>query len=226
MSSQIRPSFFEGIMAPIITYQKIIETLSTIWSADITSIPYIKSSEWIDSNINQIQKALNQKESTLRKNSSSMTILIQVRCIITDLNLFKRIPKWKVILESLFKLGLLNLKTIEPVILKEYYKMDLNSRKMMIYFFILSNSLELTSNPYLSSKWSIDDFVQRASWVRKHTEEIMKLFNLRKTYRRRSNLDQTVFLANQIFLRFTGTKIERFPSKMEIRKTGDNTRLI
>lgn len=228
MSSQSRPSFLGGKETTVITYENIIETLSTIWSANLTSIPYIKSLEWIDSNKSQIQKALNLKELNFNKNSPSRTVLTltHVRCIIADINLFKMVPKWKIILESLFKMGLLNFKIIEPVVLKEYYKIDLNSRKMMIYFFVLSDSLELTSNPYRSSKWSINDFVQRASWIKKHTEEIMKLFNLRKTYRRRSNLDQTIFLVSQIFLRFTGTKIERLLSKMEIRKTGDNTHLI
>ncbi len=230
MSIQNRSSFLGGKVTPVITYENIIETLSIIWSADITSIPYIKSTEWIDSNKNQIQKALDLKELNLNKNSPLKVILTlsQLRHIIADINLLKNIPKWKVILESLFKMGLLNHKTIEPAVLKEHSKMDLNFRKMMIYFFVLSDSLGLTSNPYQSSKWSINDFVQRASWIRKHTEEIMKIFNLRKSSQRgrKSNLDQTMFLTNKIFLRFTGTKIERHPSKFEIRKTGDDTSLI
>ncbi len=233
MSTQIylrifgdKENYFEGSSQKTVvtedTYQKTIKSLSTIWSTKPASISYITASEWINLNIDRIQEVIRQRLNRSKKNTQFKTTEMLTMYIISDIERFKETPKWLVILESLFKLNVLTIQTIEPLVLKSDLEKDTKFRQMMIYFIVLTNSLGLTNDPNQSGKWSLIDFALRASWLRKHIGGITRIFNLRKSSHRtrQSNLDQTIFLANQIFLKCTGTKFKRFPSK--IRKSGNH----
>ncbi len=180
MSTQIDPDTFDEMIGSEVTYQKTTQTLSLIWSTEPTSISYIKTSEWINLNIDRIQKVINQQPNNLEKTGRFKSFEREIIYIIAEIKMFKSRPKWLIILESLFKMNILTIQTIEPLVLKGNSEEDIKFRQMMIYFIVLTNSLELTSNPCQSGEWSLKSFIQRVTWVRKHSDQIMKIFNLRR----------------------------------------------
>lgn len=193
-----------------VTFNNVFKVLSEIWSSNPTSKCYIIASDWIDRKIQQMRRIASHQLAAIKPEEKSGSKEMAVMKIILGMISFKTQPKWMVMMAELFKLNMLTVDQLEQSVFNNDKGADTKFRKMLIYFRILMDSLELSNNPCQKAEWSMMDFIRRTAWIQDHAESIHQLFDIDglTNYNVLPNLERIVFLVNAILHRCTGTKIE------------------